>query len=132
MAVFDASALMRAAVQSSASGAAVAAIEAHDAVAPDIIAVEVANALWRYVRAGEMNTASAIELLAAALATIEIVPASNILLTEALRIACDQRHPVYDCVYVALAQRLSTSVVTADLKLAGLARRLHVPVILLP
>jgi predicted nucleic acid-binding protein len=37
---------------------------------------------------------------------------------QAVRIACDLDHPVYDCVYLALADRENASMVTADRRLS--------------
>lgn len=37
----------------------------------------------------------------------------------AIALACELKHPVYDCVYLALADVLVTAVVTADQKFAN-------------
>jgi len=42
---------------------------------------------------------------------------------EALRLALDFEHAVYDCVYLALAQRIGAVVVTADREFAAVAQR---------
>lgn len=41
------------------------------------------------------------------------------LLAAAIALACDLGHPVYDCLYLALADSLDTAVVTADQKFAN-------------
>lgn len=38
----------------------------------------------------------------------------------ALQLAIDLNHPIYDCLYLALAIRLDTHVVTADRRFAAL------------
>ena len=43
----------------------------------------------------------------------------ELLMDEAIRLACDFGHPVYDCLYLALADSLETAVVTADQKFAN-------------
>jgi predicted nucleic acid-binding protein len=48
-------------------------------------------------------------------------PTAN-LLNEAFEIALETRRTVYDCLYVALAERLGCAVVTADEKLYNATR----------
>ena len=43
----------------------------------------------------------------------------ELLLDAAIGLACDLKHPVYDCVYLALADSLGTALVTADQKFAN-------------
>lgn len=52
--------------------------------------------------------------LKAAVAVVDDEP----LLPAAFRLAADRDHPVYDCVYLALAMREGIPLLTADLKLA--------------
>lgn len=132
MIVVDASILLRASMKTPAAAAAAAAVGRADAIAPDIILAEVANGLWRYVRAGEMQPAAAAQLLDAATLAVSCVPVSPELLADALRIACTARHPVYDCIYLALALERRAGLVTADLRLAEHARRMRISVELLP
>jgi predicted nucleic acid-binding protein len=40
---------------------------------------------------------------------------------EALALACHSDHPVYDCLYLALARREAAVLLTADQKLMALA-----------
>ena len=83
-------------------------------VAPDLLAVECANILWKKVQRREMSKEEA--LLAARLlqgAEIELVP-SRSLLEAATRIAIELDHPAYDCLYLALAIERDCRFVTAD------------------
>ena len=69
-------------------------------IAPDLYVSEVANALWKYVVAGEIDGDEAAESLDAALALVDrFVPAAD-LAQEALREAAARRHPVHDLCYV--------------------------------
>ena len=91
--------------------------DAH-ALAPDLLFVEVANALWR-------KTAAAKELSPReADHAFDLVRHSGIdlrptgpLLPRATDVARRLDHPVYDCVYLALAERERAALVTADQRL---------------
>ena len=49
---------------------------------------------------------------------------SRILLEPAIEISFDLRHPVYDCVYLALALQRQVPLVTADERLVAAVRKL--------
>ncbi|WP_336800285.1 type II toxin-antitoxin system VapC family toxin [Kaistia sp. MMO-174] len=122
MAVVDASILVRALVRTEGSAAAVEWIEGHPLSAPDIILVETANALWRYVQAGRKDCDMARLLLKEAPLVIDRIVPSVELLDSAIAIACDAQHPVYDCLYLALAGAEQAVLGTADRKLASIAQ----------
>jgi predicted nucleic acid-binding protein len=92
-------------------------------LAPDLLLPEAANALWKKLLRREITTseaAQAIDLLMAS--GLDLRP-SGPLLGRALTLAQRLRHPVYDCVYVALAQAEGATLVTADQRLlARIAR----------
>lgn len=126
MVVVDASVLVRSLVRTESTAAAVDAIERNALLAPDLILTETANALWRYVQAGMMDGDMAQQLLTnAGLVIDRFVPATS-LTDRALALACRNRHPVYDCIYLALAQSEQTGLITADRKLAMIARNCDV------
>ncbi len=86
-------------------------------LAPDLLLVEVANALWKKAMSREISPPEADR-------AFELVSESGIdlrptvpLLTRAMEIARRLDHPVYDCVYLALADREQASFVTADRRL---------------
>ncbi len=82
--------------------------------APDVIAAECANVLWKKVRRGHMSREEA--LIAARTlekAEIEIAP-TRTLLTAATALAMELDHPAYDCVYLALARERGLKLATAD------------------
>jgi predicted nucleic acid-binding protein len=83
-------------------------------VAPSLMLIEAANALWRRSRRGEISGEEARERLAELQgAPVTIVPIEHDLLAAA-DLANTLGHPVYDCLYLALALRENTHVVTAD------------------
>ena len=91
-----------------------AALRGQELVAPALWLAEAANALWRKACAGEITSVEAnvrlSELRKAPVATLSIEP----YLDQALELAVEMGHPVYDCIYLALALRHRTHVLTAD------------------
>ena len=82
--------------------------------APRLMASEVANVLWRKARQGQIERADA----GAAMALLSDMPVrwndDETVGADAVRLALALDHPVYDCVYLALAHRIGATVVTAD------------------
>ncbi|HEX4955307.1 MAG TPA: type II toxin-antitoxin system VapC family toxin [Thermoanaerobaculia bacterium] len=83
-------------------------------VAPGLLCAEVANSLWKYVRAGTLPAQEAQERLAEALALADTLVPDRILVEEALAAATQRNSPVYDLLYAVLARRHGATVVTAD------------------
>lgn len=93
-------------------------------IAPDLLLTEAANALWKKIRRRELSAAEANRALDVISASGIVLYAAQPLLARALAMAQRLEHPVYDCVYVALAERERATLVTADERLlARLARR---------
>jgi len=85
-------------------------------VAPDIIRVEVANALWKKVRKGEIHERQTVGALPHLSASLKILP-SGLLMDAAFDAAIELRHPVYDCVFLVLSQELQVPLITSDERL---------------
>lgn len=83
-------------------------------LAPDLILVECANVAWRRVLAESVPLAQAEALLATLPRWFDTLAPSAELYEQAFRIAHFLRHPVYDCVYLGLAEREEMRLVTAD------------------
>ena len=83
-------------------------------IAPALWLLEAANALWRRARRGEISGAEAKERLA----ELYNAPVTTSAIEDDLPAAADLAHalgqPVYDCLYLAVAIRENTHVVTAD------------------
>ena len=94
------------------------ATSGHDLHAPRLMASEVANAIWRKARTGEIERRTAGILLA----DVPDMPLrwndDETVTAEAVRLALALDHPVYACVYLALAHRIGATVVTADHRFA--------------
>lgn len=95
---------------------------AQDLLAPELLLVECANVFWHKVSQREMDAAVAEIALRGIFAVgIEFV-ADEALLIRALSMAHQIRHPVYDCLYAALAELRGAPMVTADEKFARVYR----------
>ena len=87
--------------------------------APDIVVHEFANALWKLVTSGKMTESFAHQALTGLDVLVSNIVAGRTIVHEALRIAVELRHPVYDCFYLALAADRDATLLTADRRLAA-------------
>lgn len=90
-----------------------------DLHAPRLMASEVANALWRKARLGEIERGQAGTLTAAVSEMPVRWSADEMVVADAARLALALDRPVYDCVYLALAYRIGARLVTADARFAN-------------
>ena len=87
--------------------------------APRLMASEVGNALVNKVRRGLIDSQTA-RLLASHISQMPVHWSEDESISaDAIRIAIGLGRPVYDCVYMALAHRVSGQVVTADSRFAN-------------
>ena len=82
--------------------------------APEFILVECANVAWRQVLAGKISIKHARVFTRTLPDWFEELIPSRDLGRAALDIALTLGHPLYDCMYLALAQRRDLPLVTAD------------------
>jgi predicted nucleic acid-binding protein len=92
-------------------------------LAPELMLTELANTLWRLQRADRLNDLDPQELLAEARELVDRLEPDRHLQAEALALACHLNHPVYDCLYLALARREAASLISSDRRLNALAER---------
>lgn len=93
-------------------------------VSPELVFAEVGNALWAMCRRGNFSKddyAAAMNVLKAMPLGVP-VPTSS-LIGAAARLALDLDHPVYDCIYLALALQEGYPVVTADRRFHDAVKR---------
>ncbi len=122
--VLDASAVVRIIEGSEQSASFQEAVLKADLVlAPELMLTEVANALWRLQRSGQLEVDGLQRRLSRALDLVDVIEPDRHLQAEALALACHLDHPVYDCLYLALARREAAVLLTADRRLQQLASR---------
>jgi predicted nucleic acid-binding protein len=97
-----------------------------DMIAPSLILAEIGNALWKSAQRGEVSKSDAVRALAAAAAHLTTLVAIDELAESATALAIDLRHPIYDCFYLALAQRENAAIITADERMLAAARKARI------
>ena len=100
-----------------------AVLKADLVLAPELMLTEVANALWRLQRGGHLKVDGLQRHLSRAADLVDVIEPDRHLQAEALALACHLDHPVYDCLYLALARREAAVLLTADQRLQQLAAR---------
>ena len=122
--VLDASAAVRLILGDPAAAAVAEQIrEAALVMAPELMLSEVANTLWKLHRARKLADLDPQQLLADARDLVDRVEPDRHLQAEALALACHHNHPVYDCLYLALARREAAILISMDRRLQQLAER---------
>ena len=86
-------------------------------LAPEILPAEIANSLWQRTQRGDLDRAAAVGLFEGFQKLEFNFFKVQELVEFALTIALRHHHPVYDCLYVVLAQREGCDLVTADERL---------------
>lgn len=90
----------------------------HDYVAPDLLFPEVGNVVWKKVRRKELDEIEARQLVIdLAQVSVETI-ATRSLLQDAVSVALSADITVYDAMYLTLAVRLDTEVITGDERFA--------------
>jgi predicted nucleic acid-binding protein len=116
--VIDTSTIVKWFVEEGDSALAVAYI-GEPLVAPELMLAEIGNAMWKKWRKGEIPIEQAQLATAFVTSFVEILSGEHVA-EEAMKIALELNHPVYDCYFLATARELQTTLVTFDhrLKLA--------------
>jgi predicted nucleic acid-binding protein len=91
--------------------------QTHELIAPDVFAVEVSHALVRAERKKIIPVGQAAALVVDVMNSAPALTSFLPLLSRATDIASRMRCGVYDCLYVALAEKEACELVTADDKL---------------
>lgn len=94
-------------------------------IAPELFAMETANALWKYHQAGKLSQEEITGFHAQALALVTDWQEDKSLFPEALLLAAKKRHPVYDCVYLTCCHRFGARLLTHDSRLGKLYDQLR-------
>jgi predicted nucleic acid-binding protein len=96
-----------------------------DLIAPSLVCAEIGSAIWRAVLRGDVSAAEAADNLKNAVAHYRRLVPLEELADAAIAPAVRLRHPIYDCFYLALAERERCALVTADTKLIAAAKTLR-------
>jgi predicted nucleic acid-binding protein len=94
-----------------------------EGLVPDLVFAETANALWSYVRAGQLAEDDARAKLALLVELPLRVASLRSLAGDALTRALELGLSAYDACYVVLADTADATLVTADRRLAGAVPR---------
>jgi len=89
----------------------------HELISPEVFTAELAHALTRAERQGRLTAGEALALWTDVMTTPpQLLPCAP-LTPRAIEISSKMRVGIYDCLYVALAEREKCALVTADDKM---------------
>jgi predicted nucleic acid-binding protein len=94
--------------------------------APALLRVECANALWKYTRSGAIDASAAVVRHIEAMSLVHRFVDDGTLFPEALQLAFDFGHPVYDAVYAVTARRHTATLLTFNRRLRDLCDRARI------
>ncbi len=95
-------------------------------IAPSLLAAELGSALWKAVRRRSVSRTDALAALPATLLAFDTLVPMDELHERALEMAMELDHPIYDCFYLALAERDAAQLVTADERMFSAAKKAKV------
>ena len=113
MILIDASVALKWYLPEAGSSAAVE-LTKEELCAPSLILAEVANGLWKAERLKHLEAAAVRDGVATLPEVLSELTPLHLLIARASEIARHLDHPVYDCIYLAEAERRATKLVTAD------------------
>ena len=120
--IVDASVALKWVIQEDGSDDALA-LRGRDLAASSLLRIETANALRTLAARKAITPDVALSLFALLQAApVTVVDHDDALEAHALAIAIELSHPVYDCLYLALAERMDRFLVTADARLQKAVR----------
>ncbi len=86
-------------------------------IAPDLVLAEVCNAAWRSLRRREIDPAQLDRIASDVAGPFQRLVPLDHLINRAATLVYELDHPVYDCLYLALAEAEKLSLITADRRL---------------
>ncbi len=111
--VIDASVGVKLIIPEADSSIAINLVESMQPSVPGLFHVEVGNAIWKKLRRGEIELGPLMPYLRS-LTTLVQTFDETVHVPRAIDIAAELDHPIYDCLYVAIAEAMSSLVITAD------------------
>lgn len=126
--VLDASAAIRAVMDAAAQPELLNRLaNAAVLLAPNLMRIEAANALWKYQKVGIISASDARDRHAEVCLLVHRFVDEQSLFPECLQLATDFNHPVYDAVYAVLARRHAGALLSFDRRLHSLCERAAIP-----
>jgi predicted nucleic acid-binding protein len=115
--VVDASVAAKWFVEETGRPQAMRLLDVPDRQAPDLLIVEVANVIWKKTLRGQVSALQGHLICASIADYFEVVHSAASLIERAIAIANLLRHPIYDCLYLACAERTGARLATVDRRL---------------
>jgi len=97
-------------------------------LAPDLYIAEISNVMWKLSRRDKDNADIYYEKASDCIDCIDEFVSSKELWKDALRIAKEHDHPVYDMLYAVLAKREDATLLTMDAPLRKICSKISVKV----
>ena len=114
--IIDASVAFKLVVEEPGSEEAIAWARRSELVAPTLIHADIGNGLWKRVQRKELvadeQIGERLADMARYIRTVDETP----FMPRALELAIELGHPIYDCVYLALAEGQEDELLTADVR----------------
>lgn len=117
MIVVDASVAVQWVVPEASTGLSESLLDRLDLIAPELLLVEVANVFRKKLAGNLISAAQGVEGLEYVSRQIDVRSMSSKLIVRSFELAQLLNHPVYDCVYLALAEANDARFATHDLEL---------------
>jgi predicted nucleic acid-binding protein len=115
--IVDASVVLRWFLNEPGAADAASVFEQTTPLAPALILAEVGNGLWSAVRRKRIEIDVARAYLRKTPRLFGELRPTESLYTEAFELACELDHPIYDCLYLAMAAAERAPLLTVDLRL---------------
>jgi len=93
--------------------------QAEELLAPDLVWVETANVIWKRQRRGDLTADAASDIARSILALPVVIHPAADLVPDALELAMQLDRTVYDCLYLALAVKTKSVMITGDKRLVS-------------
>jgi predicted nucleic acid-binding protein len=102
--------------------------EATLVVAPDLYVSELTNTMWKYHRAGLLNSDECIQCIQDGINYIDKFVGSKDLWQEAFSEGLNNSHSIYDMFYMATTKRYDATLITTDSALAKICKNNNVKI----
>ncbi len=106
-----------------------ALIEAEEILVPDLYLAEATNAAWKFFHIEGASLQQIQQLAKRSMDLPDHISPATDLWQDALVLAHQLDHPVYDCLYLTLAQQHEAHLLTLDKRLRRLAKKVGITLI---